>query len=254
MPSRTRLRADILGKPRRLSGKKGSARFPLTCCGNLTSRKRHAQVPFVNNLVAQFVGSTGEGCAPEHTWGLKAIVVTEYLLYMAERLGRMKKNLARKEFGMTYFPDLTSYTYYLSVSGGALANVTALNIGWLERGKPFPIGEAGWPNQTFLDSLALFFKGEIRVNRTRGFHVCEFCNQEAFQHDGEGLEEELFCSDEIRILGPDGAVYAAPTMLRHYITVHKYKPPEQFIQAVLLGPRPSSRTYHEACARSSFLE
>ena len=74
-----------------------------------------------------------------------------------------------------------------------------------------------------------------------------------FDEDRERCYQEgKLCNDELRVLGSDGVIYAAPAMLRHYITVHHYRPPEQFIQAVLHGLRPSSRTYDEARARSSW--
>jgi len=143
-----------------------------------------------------------------------------------EQWYRMKGSLSK----MSYFPDLSPYTYYLKFRrgfrGGHQPKVTTLNIGWLERGKPFPTGEPGWPDQVFLENLALF--EQYPVNPTKCWHACEFCESFA-----GGIS-----SAEIRVLGSDGIVYAAPSMLGHYIRVHRYKPPEQFIQAVLHGPRP----------------
>jgi hypothetical protein len=37
---------------------------------------------------------------------------------------------------------------------------------------------------------------------------------------------------EIRVSGKDGIVYAAPTLVCHYIQAHGYFPPEEFIEAV----------------------
>jgi hypothetical protein len=38
---------------------------------------------------------------------------------------------------------------------------------------------------------------------------------------------------EIRVIGADGVTYAAPVLLLHYVVVHKYSPPQQFVEAVL---------------------
>ncbi|MGV9301376.1 DUF7919 family protein [Amycolatopsis sp. NPDC003676] len=40
-------------------------------------------------------------------------------------------------------------------------------------------------------------------------------------------------SGEVRIPGAPGTAYAAPSMIRHYITTHAYRPPQSFIDAVL---------------------
>ncbi|WP_160148400.1 hypothetical protein [[Leptolyngbya] sp. PCC 7376] len=54
----------------------------------------------------------------------------------------------------------------------------------------------------------------------RGFHCCEFCDNAT----GNG---------QICVRHPNGNWYSAPTMLHHYVTVHHYLPPEEFIEAVL---------------------
>ncbi|MCX7805518.1 MAG: hypothetical protein N3A38_10060 [Planctomycetota bacterium] len=38
---------------------------------------------------------------------------------------------------------------------------------------------------------------------------------------------------EIRVLGRDGKIYAAPTLIYHYVVAHKYRPPQEFIDAVM---------------------
>jgi hypothetical protein len=39
-------------------------------------------------------------------------------------------------------------------------------------------------------------------------------------------------SGEIRVPG-DRKVYAAPILIHHYVEAHGYKPPEEFIEAVI---------------------
>jgi hypothetical protein len=69
------------------------------------------------------------------------------------------------------------------------------------------------------------------VQLTRGFHRCDFC--EVFPMfmtvDGEGIS---LGNGEIRVAGTDGKVYAAPTLICHYIAGHQYCPPREFLDAV----------------------
>jgi len=78
----------------------------------------------------------------------------------------------------------------------------------------------------------------------RGFHGCNLCSEKtgylSAKRDGEELK---LGSAEIRVIGVDGKIYAAPNLIYHYITVHNYRPPDEFIDAVLNGPRPDSHEY-----------
>ena len=40
-----------------------------------------------------------------------------------------------------------------------------------------------------------------------------------------------------------GVIYAAPTLIYHYVEVHEYKPPDEFIRALSEGRGPLSREY-----------
>jgi hypothetical protein len=45
---------------------------------------------------------------------------------------------------------------------------------------------------------------------------------------------------EIRVTGRDGTVYAAPSLVAHYIAEHSYRPPDGFIEALLGKPSPGT--------------
>ena len=107
-----------------------------------------------------------------------------------------------------YFEDLTSHQY-------VRAEPTVKNVGWLAIDQPFAEGET---SESFRRSLAVLC--ERPLNLTRGWQACGFCGNAK----GNG---------EIRVQGADGQVYAAPQMIHHYVTVHGYQPPEEFIAAVL---------------------
>jgi hypothetical protein len=40
-------------------------------------------------------------------------------------------------------------------------------------------------------------------------------------------------STEIRVVGRDGRVYAAPGLVCHYVAAHGYQPPQEFVEAVM---------------------
>ena len=40
---------------------------------------------------------------------------------------------------------------------------------------------------------------------------------------------------QIRVKGPNGTCYAAPALISHYVEIHEYKPPAEFIEAVVNG-------------------
>lgn len=136
---------------------------------------------------------------------------------------------------MSFFPDLSPYSYHRSD-----IRTGTLNIGWLETKEPFPKGTV---SDTFLKKLWQFCK--LPVVQTRGFHVCDLCNMRTdvvplVEFQGETLE---LGSAEIRVFAKGGQIYAAPNLIFHYVRVHGYKPLQAFIDAVLAEPGPESEEY-----------
>ncbi len=56
-------------------------------------------------------------------------------------------------------------------------------------------------------------------------------------------ERALLGADEILVFGKRGQVYHAPNMLYHYVTVHHYQPPREFVQALKEEPCPPDDEY-----------
>lgn len=133
-----------------------------------------------------------------------------------------------------YFKDLTKYDYLYSGN--------ACNIGWLDNIEPY---EKGGVSQEFLDLLWGYFR--YPVNVCRGFHTCNLCGKacEGVPVIRHGIKRRKAGFYEIRVWGPDGKEYGAPSLIYHYITEHGYKPPQEFIDAVCNGPRPGSEEYRE---------
>lgn len=106
-----------------------------------------------------------------------------------------------------HYKDLTLYDYRTRWPD-------SLNIGWLENGDNFPTG-----NFSEREKVIELLSSMERYNLCKGFHVCDFCGEDR----GNG---ELHVSYK-------GQRYQAPAMIIHYIRDHNYKPPQEFIDAVL---------------------
>ncbi|ONI84449.1 hypothetical protein ALI144C_14930 [Actinosynnema sp. ALI-1.44] len=113
---------------------------------------------------------------------------------------------------MTYYADLTPYRY-------TLADQAMVNVGWLEPGHEYTRGHVP---VRLVDALLKL--GTRPRNKLRGFHFCGFCNH----YRGSG---------EIHVVGPTGTRYAAPLLVIHYIFAHGYRPPAEFVDAVLTPMR-----------------
>jgi hypothetical protein len=131
---------------------------------------------------------------------------------------------------LMYFPDLGTKT---QIDTGD--HVRA--IGWLSRSHPFSEGEVP---PDFADRLrALCEKWSAGLEAlwwpaAGGFHECELCgNYRASGNIGVPAGPFLF---------------VAPQMIFHYVEVHRYVPPDAFVQAVLTCPAPGSAEYARAVA------
>jgi hypothetical protein len=127
-----------------------------------------------------------------------------------------------------FFADLTPYQY-----GYEMPRTNILNVGWLARGHVFPVGVV---SEAFARALRHLIKSP--ENLYRGYHSCEFCPEPPIVVSSTGLRTrsppgETEGNGEIRVAGSNGIVYVAPVLVAHYVEVHKYRPPDEFIQAVI---------------------
>lgn len=136
---------------------------------------------------------------------------------------------------MSYYQDLSEYSYFQVEN--------SKNIGWLDKDNSFSTGIV---SEEFINKLWLYLRVDLMISR--GYHVCNLCknpNKEVFvaNYNGETLKLGFA---EIRVLSEDSnIIYASPDLIYHYILDHGYKPPEEFIQAVLNGPKPGSIEYEK---------
>lgn len=116
---------------------------------------------------------------------------------------------------MTSYRDLTDYEYHRE-----FARPGTKNVGWLAGGHEFDTAE---PTEELLGELWNFCK--VSVAQSRGVHECDFCpgrHSQYAERDGERL---LLGTAEIRVFPRDGGLYAAPTLVYHYVREHRYRPP-----------------------------
>ncbi|MBS1802224.1 MAG: hypothetical protein JST28_02595 [Acidobacteria bacterium] len=125
---------------------------------------------------------------------------------------------------MAYFKDLTRYEYS-KLPGKRLGE--QYNVGWLEEGASYPTGDV---EPALVEKLLALCKWP--VNRYRGWHGCHFCRENPVRiEDSDGQ----FClgDGEIRVVGVDEKVaYAAPNLIYHYVVVHRYLPPVEFLNTL----------------------
>jgi hypothetical protein len=139
---------------------------------------------------------------------------------------------------LAYFEDLSIYSYHAE-----FVRPNTLNVGWLSDSKSFAKAMPSKETLSLVWSFCL-----VSVAQMRGIHDCELCpatqdgeyGSEAAERDGQML---LLGSSEIRVFGTDGTIFAAPTLLYHYIYRHHYAPPDRFIEALGSGPKPPNEKY-----------
>jgi hypothetical protein len=137
---------------------------------------------------------------------------------------------ARGVQNMTYYPDLSPYSHH---EGEA----NTYNIGWLDGLHDFPTGDVPL---LFIDRLEVYLEHLVHMLYLGG-QDCEIC-------------DEAIYTGEIRVFGASGQIYAAPSMIIHYVCDHHYCPPDEFIQAVLSNPLPSTTAYKEAARNCSWYQ
>jgi len=134
---------------------------------------------------------------------------------------------------MTVFDDLTEYTYLPS-----FARPGTKNIGWLGEERDFKL--ENHPDNV----LELVWDAcGISIAQTRGFHLCPFCQKFSANRAQRGSQSLLLGTSEIRVFSKAGDIYAAPTLIYHYMAVHHYRPPKEFLSALEEGLTPRSDDY-----------
>ena len=127
-----------------------------------------------------------------------------------------------------YYRDLSVYRY-----NEELTSDSVRNVGWLSQSHGYAQGDVP---EAFVERLWIFCRSSVLPYM--GFHQCPFCEKDMGFLSQRGDETMALGSAEVWALGRNGMLYAAPNLIYHYITEHHYRPPEEFIQAIMEGPLP----------------
>jgi hypothetical protein len=119
----------------------------------------------------------------------------------------------------------------VKVGDGVLPEgLTIRAVGWLER----PGFTTGTVPKGCIGPLVDALRGGIFSDGYRGYHTCTLC--------GKSWPEITWKRRRIGLQGHghylvqrDQIVYMAPALLLHYILDHGYRPPDEFLDAVLKG-------------------
>lgn len=132
---------------------------------------------------------------------------------------------------MTYFADLSRCAYFDREERRRL-----IAVGWLSDQEPYAKGPV---SPEFVDKLFDLIETIWDPVQFRGYHECEFCGRGNFKM----TDEKGRCARGIghtNLFVPTGHprwLFAAPSMILHYVVDHEYSPPETFQKAVLACPR-----------------
>ena len=124
---------------------------------------------------------------------------------------------------MAHYSDFSEYCY----GQGTFHVPGTVNIGWLGASVNFDQMD---PDEELLDLVWDYCK--ISVAQYRGILGCEYCHPRRSDVGERHGEMRLLGSAEIRVFADSGAIYAAPDLIYHYMTAHRYKSPDQFISAL----------------------
>lgn len=142
-----------------------------------------------------------------------------------------------------YYSDLSIYEYTQNIQGTIYDKTRVkmvCSVGWLAKKYKYPTGEIC---DMYLERL-WYYCYNFAVNATLGLHLCPFCPAKTYSSLARrGNEECSLGGSEVWVLGHDGIVYAAPNLLYHYMQRHQYRPPTEFLDALMTGPLPGTSAY-----------
>jgi hypothetical protein len=131
---------------------------------------------------------------------------------------------------MTYYEDLSPYQY---VKDSIPPGVTAVNVGWLEPAEEYSQGNVP---DGFIDALTIIVRDSRRM-KMRGWHSCQLPHigyEEPYPTTVDvGGRKVSLGGAEVRVVAKSGEWMIAPDLVLHYVSNHSYKPPTDFIEAVM---------------------
>jgi hypothetical protein len=127
---------------------------------------------------------------------------------------------------MSWFPDLGNF---MSPTRDHIQPV-----GWLSAAHAFPAGDVPAEFVTRLREFVTRWAistAALGWGTFKGLHLCDVCGQ--------------FMAGGTFGVPSGGSLFTAPEMISHYVEFHRYRPPDEFIAAVLQSPLPGTLAYQK---------
>jgi hypothetical protein len=123
----------------------------------------------------------------------------------------------------SFYPDLSNYDW----GNGAIPNL--LTVGFLHNQFPYRKGRVPEP---FVDKLENILIADDRLIIMRGYFTCGICTRSQIQVT---IKETSKLISHLLLLIPFGenGSFISPGTIYHHIKEHDYKPPDEYIEAVM---------------------
>lgn len=144
-----------------------------------------------------------------------------------------------------HFKDLDFCKYHTGPFNAENWSVPLRAIGWLEHPEPFTTGVASIEFATKLKMIVEHTRSAYPHFGFRGVKECSLCLAANLKSPGP-----IWSQENIFIPG-SGVVYVAPGGITHYVEIHAYFPPSEFVESVLSCPDPLSKDYYESLRASN---
>jgi hypothetical protein len=126
-------------------------------------------------------------------------------------------------------------------------------VGWLEHPHPYNKGRA--PESILAKLRSLVSAARFKyASAFRGRHTCSLClacGQGWPGSDPLSLTHSLNNSEQNIFVPGNNCVYAAPGAIVHYLEIHDYLPPPEFLECVEICPAYGSHEFHQALCHSN---
>ena len=136
----------------------------------------------------------------------------------------IEDKMKNKEVEQKHLEWQESLNKTLLENGRPIEDYKFVAVGYLSIDKEFEKGEV---SANFLTKLKVLWN-EGNVLGSLGHHECEFCIDEGnYEKRGKSSSEKTLVDRKNKIK------YVFPEMIFHYITKHKFKPSNEFIEFVM---------------------
>jgi hypothetical protein len=140
-----------------------------------------------------------------------------------------------------HIPDMTRHGWF-----PGLPDARAIAVGWLE---PVHAYAQGPVTREFAERLCDLLVDPWQIAVSMGRHACGFCcltgGPATIHYQGRSV---AIGNGEVLVPG-ESVVFVAPSSIIHYIDAHEYRPPDEFVEAVLRCPAMRSMEYFKQLRR-----